>query len=203
MNYQVPTTMIPLGNSFLDNSDSKAVGGKKCPYCTKKFVRAWTLGRHIEAQHVGNGRSHDQDDSENLSKDESSIAEESDSEEESSIEGSTDDGDSPLPESDIQRIRNLIAMAEVGDISLTKTTLTSLIDGKREKPKKKESESEDSMDYDDDPYQFRHLAISALREMLTAVKQKQMILTKNLYFDILNSMDLTGRAPDPEEEDPF
>ena len=81
--------------------------------------------------------------------------------------------------------------------------MTSLIDGKQEKPNTKETDSEDSMDDMDEPYKFRHLAISSLREMLTAVKQKQMILTKKLYFDIIDSLDLTGRAPDPEEEEPF
>lgn len=168
---------------------------KQCPYCSKTYGRAWTLARHIETQHGGVDKSN--------SSEEESIAEESEAsgEEDSSSEQSEENEE--LHDLDIQRIRNLIAMAELGDISLTKSTLTSLIDGKQEKPNTKETDSEDSMDDMDEPYKFRHLAISSLREMLTAVKQKQMILTKKLYFDIIDSLDLTGRAPDPEEEEPF
>jgi len=227
-----PSYLIPLENysKNSDNSINKCENGTKrkaeactdpnqCPYCTKQYTRYGNLKKHIQTHHrklCGFGKhtendgaesSIDEDSTEgsentahtasNNNEDSTRGSETSSDQEQSNgsnEEESDSENDIPLSDSEIRRIRNLIAMAELGDIKVTKITLTSLLT----KPA-----SDDFSDDDEDPYVFRHLALTVLREILVAAKQNQMILTKKLYFDIVDSLDLSGREGDWESETVF
>ena len=99
-------SQLPDYTWYVEPTTSKMANAKQCPHCSKSYGRAWTLARHIETQHGGVDK--------NNSSEEESIAEEPEAsgEEDSSSEQSEEDEE--LHDVDIQRIRNLIAMAELG-----------------------------------------------------------------------------------------
>ena len=116
MDYVEPVRMLPLPSyTSRDGKSSKRM--RQCSHCQKKFTTTWNLARHLNSQHGGGNESSDSNDSESM--DEGSR----DSDESQDAEEST------LSTSDIHKIQNSVALAELGDIELTRKGLTSLIAG--------------------------------------------------------------------------
>jgi len=173
-------------------------GGKEtfiCPVCSQKFARTWTLNRHMNDKHPKTS------DLESEKEDNSVV---NDIEDVTSYKPKPDkhrkndnDLEESLSKNSIDNVRHLLAIAEIGKIKVTRAALLSLIPGIPCNYHKRA----DHISNGDFPYEFRHQSLSALRELLLAVKFKQMILTKRLYIDIIDGLDLTDREPMESDED--
>ena len=172
-----------LGKGDADSDSEDETDEQSCHVCSRTFSRPWTLKRHIEKYHPGDAQ-HGGGDGDEESMDE-------DKDNESAPETSAENLDymeKLLPTMEIERIRHLVAIGELGDVKLNQRALLSFIPGLPIK----EKSVQDSDDEDEELYEFRPQSLACLRELLSAARTRHLNLTRQLYVDIVNAMDLTG-----------
>jgi len=193
MNSQQPQYMIPMAGL---TSKTTAKSDEKCPHCPRRFSRGWTLKRHIQNQHQWSDPQSGGGDTESEHS-ETTVTETEDS---NTSEDEETEQEELSPE-EVNKIRNLVAIGELGDIKLTKNALIALVPGNDKR--KYQSNSDDSEDVDDYQYEFGKQALIVLREMLTAAKRKHIILTRKLFFDVVDSLDLSHVDQDEDDDHGF
>jgi hypothetical protein len=152
-----------------ENSDeSEETPTHKCSKCNAK-----NIGPSGFTELVGNYKE---------SSDEKESSVESDKETENgSIDEESDQGDE-LPLNTINNLLHMVGAAELGKVELTTDALRVFITD--EKSQDEENENETS-----EPENIGSVAIRFLKELLIAAKEKEILLSKSLYSDILDAID--------------
>jgi len=199
MDFQTPQYLVPL--NMANQPQNTDTAKQNCPHCPRSFSRGWTLKRHIQTQHQWTDPQTGGGDTES-DRSESSVSETSATETEGTATSEDEHSEQlELSHEEVNKIRNLIALGELGDIKLTKNALIALVPGNHARNFR--ADSDDSDESDSYQYQFGKQALTVLREMLTAAKRKHIILTRRLFFDIIDSLDLSHLDQDDDDDQGF
>jgi hypothetical protein len=184
-----------------------------CSICDRHFSRSDNFKRHNRALHKQNSANESQGfeqmpwnneliPSEALDKIDES---ENDSNSESSDE---DPNDNELSENEIKRLRQEVAWTEIGERTLSRNALRSLVrnlvlpdddDDEEEEDEEEEDEEEERDGYrmngeeeetfaDEDEEDLSNEAVVFLREMFKAADESTFTLTRRIFYEIIENL---------------